>query len=409
MPDLHRQRVDVVHVASGTAPRAGEVLTAVQNANQGLLRVRAGATVRIIGADGRVRRLRVSGEGRNLDGGQSVTGDDVIVLYATTETVASLSGVRGFDALAFRLADTQPAAVRATVAAVRRRLAAVSGFAGFSELPAVRAPGDWPGKSAFDQFAKFFDVIAVLALVSALVLISNTITTLVAEQTSEIAIMRALGGRRRQIAAVYLKTALLLGAIATVLGIVLGIALANALTGAFGSTFAVDTGLGVDARVLLVSALAGLLAPPLAALPAIRRAVRLPLREALAGERLRRRRPGRGRPPPAASPLPAADGADRAAKRRPAQAAQPLDRARDRVAVGTLLAVLGLAAGISDTSRALLGRPRRGREDLLGRTPAARHARGAPDPRHPRRGDHRAHVRHRRQARRQGRHRLGRP
>ena len=69
-----RQRVDVVHVASGAAPRAGEVLTEVQNANQGLLRVRAGATVRIIGADGRVRRLRVSGEGRNLDGGQSVTG-----------------------------------------------------------------------------------------------------------------------------------------------------------------------------------------------------------------------------------------------------------------------------------------------------------------------------------------------
>ncbi len=355
VPDFHGQRVDVVHVASGTAPRAGEVLTAVQNANQGLLRVPAGASVRIIGADGRVRRLRVSGEGRNLDGGQSVTGDDVIVLYATTETVASLSGVHGFDALAFRLADTQPAAVRASVAAVRRRLAAVSGFAGFSELPAVRAPGDWPGKAAFDQFAKFFDVIAVLALLSALVLISNTISTLVAEQTSEIAIMRALGGRRRQIAAVYLKTALLLGAIATVLGIVLGIALANALTGAFGSTFAVHTGLGVDARVLLVSALAGLLAPALAALPAIRRAVRLPLREALqasgsavgdqdAGDRLLRR--------VRFLPRTAQIGLRNVGRRRRRSLSTALVIA---LAVGTLLAVLGLAAGISDTSRTSWG------------------------------------------------------
>ncbi len=164
VPDLSRQRVDVVHVVSGDAPRTGEVLTEVQNANHGLLRVRTGDAVRIIGADGTVHRLRVSGEGRNLDGGQSVAGDDVIVLYANTETVASLSGVHGFDSLAFRLADMRPAAVGATVAAVRRRLAAVPGFTGFSDLPAVRAAGDWPGKSEFDQFSKFFYVITVLAL-----------------------------------------------------------------------------------------------------------------------------------------------------------------------------------------------------------------------------------------------------
>ena len=173
VPDFGRQRVNVVRVASGRAPRNGEVLTEVQNANQGLLRVRSGETVRIIGADRIVHRLRVSGEGRNLDGGQSVSGDDVIVFYANTETVASLSGVGGFDTLAFRLADTRPAAVSATGAAIRRTLAAVPGFTGFSELPAVRASGDWPGKPGFDQFSKFFDVIAVLALLSALVLISN--------------------------------------------------------------------------------------------------------------------------------------------------------------------------------------------------------------------------------------------
>lgn len=355
VPDLARQQVDVVHVASGTAPRAGEVLTDVQDASQGLLRVRAGDTVRIIGADGSVRRLRVSGEGRNLDGSQSVTGDDVIVLYADTQTAASLSGVRGFDTLAFRLADTRPAAVGATVAAVRRTLAAVPGFTGFSELPAVRATGDWPGKSAFDQFVKFFYVITVLALLSAFVLISNTITTLVAEQTSDIAIMQALGGRRRQISAVYLKTALLLGALGTIVGVVLGVVLANALTRAFASTFAVDPGLGVDARVLIVSALVGVLAPPLAALPAIRRAVRLPLREALqatgsavggqdAGDRLLRG--------VRFLPRTAQIGLRNVGRRRRRSLSTALVIA---FAVGTLLAVLGLAAGISNASRASWG------------------------------------------------------
>jgi putative ABC transport system permease protein len=295
------QRVNVVHVAAGVAPQTDEVLTDVQNAKQDLLSVHAAQTVRIIGADGAVRLLRVSGEGRNLDGGQAVTSDGVVVLYASSATVASLSWVSGYDALFFTLADTRAAAVSATVATIRGQLAAVPGFAGFSDLPQVRAAGDWPGKSSFQSFSKFFYVITLLALLSALVLISNTVTTLVAEQTSEIGIMKAIGGRRRQIAAVYLKAALLLGGLGTVAGIVIGAALAYVLTRYFGSTyFAVNVSFGIDWSILLISALVGLLGPPLAALPAIRRAVRVPVRDALeatgsavggqdAGDRLLRR------------------------------------------------------------------------------------------------------------------------
>src|SRR5215831_215788 len=353
--DFRRQPVDVVHVVSGTAPRTGEVLTDVQNANQGLLSMRIGEKVRIIGADGVVRRLRVSGEGRNLDGGQAVAADGVIVFYATTQTVASLSGGRGYDTLAFRLADTRTGAVGATVAAVRRTLAAVPGFTGFGELPSVRAAGDWPGRAAFDTFSKFFDVITVLALLSALVLISNTITTLVAEQTPEIGVMKALGGRRRQIATVYLKTALLLGALATLVGTVLGIALANGLTRAFGTSFAIRTGFGVDWRVLVVSALVGLIAPPLAALPAIRRAVQVPLREALqaTGSAVGAQDPGdqllrRVRFLPRTAQI----GLRSVGRRRRRSLATAVAIA---FAVGTLLSVLGLAAAITTTSKASWG------------------------------------------------------
>ena len=81
------------------------------------------------------------------------------MLYATAQTVASLSGSPGYGQLLFRLADTRPAAVDSTVAAVRRTLAAVPGFRGFTDLPEVRAAGDWPGKSCFQSFSKFFSVI----------------------------------------------------------------------------------------------------------------------------------------------------------------------------------------------------------------------------------------------------------
>jgi putative ABC transport system permease protein len=356
IPDFTRQDVNVVHVASGVPPGTGAVLTDTQNTRQGLLSVQAGQTVRIIAADGTVRSLRVSGEGRNLDGGQTVTSDGVIVLYASPATVASLSRTLGYDELFFQLADTRPAAVNATIAAIRHTLAAVPGFTGFSDLPQVRAAGDWPGKSSFQNFSKFLYIITLLALLSALVLISNTMTALVAEQTSEIGIMKAVGGRRRQIAAVYLKTALLLGGLGSVAGIVLGVLLAYVLTRYFGSTlFAAGVGFGIDWPIVLISALVGLLGPPLAALPAIRRAVRVPVRDALeatgsavggqdAGDRLLRR--------VRFLPRPAQIGLRNVGRRRRRSLSTSLVIA---LAVGTVLAVLGLASAIASTSRGSWG------------------------------------------------------
>ena len=73
--DFARQEVDVVHVASGAPPARGEVLVDVQDANQGVYDGRAGDVVRILGASGAEATLRISGEGRNLGGGQDVTDD----------------------------------------------------------------------------------------------------------------------------------------------------------------------------------------------------------------------------------------------------------------------------------------------------------------------------------------------
>jgi putative ABC transport system permease protein len=351
--DFTAQRADVVHVASGSAPGRNEVLTELQNANQGLLDVHGGDSVQLVAADGSARLLRVSGEGRNLNGGKNATDNNVVVLYATPETVSDLSGVTGYQSLAFRLEDTRPVAVAATTDRIRSALRAVPGFAGFTWLPDVRAPGEWPGKSDFHAFTRFFYVITVLALLSAFVLIANTMTTLVAEQTREIGTMKAIGGRRRQIAAVYVKTALLVGALGTALGLVLGLALSNILVRYLGSTFfAIQVGFAVDPSILAVSVLVGLLGPTLAALPAIRRATRVPLREALeatgsavggqdVGDRLLRG--------VRFVPRTVQIGLRNAGRRRRRSLATALMVA---LAVGNLLAILGLAAGISHVTHA---------------------------------------------------------
>src|SRR5918995_299271 len=200
--DFARQNVDVARVESGTFPRPRELPPQVQDEN-------------------------------------------VIVFYAPATTVALLRGEAGYGELALRLEDPSPAAAQVTVDAVRRYLLTVPGFSGLSDLPEVRAPGDWPAKADTEQFAQLLGVITVLALLSALVLISNTMSTLVAEQTREIGIMRAVGARRRQIGLVYLRTTLLLGALGALVGIGLGIVLSSLLARSFGSMFwAIDVGFG---------------------------------------------------------------------------------------------------------------------------------------------------------------------
>ncbi|MGH3508266.1 MAG: FtsX-like permease family protein [Nocardioidaceae bacterium] len=286
--DFSDQSVDLVRLESGAFPADGEVLVDVQDPNVGLYDGRAGDQITIVGPAGGSTTgqgeasLAVSGQARNLPGGEDVQDENVIVLYGTSITVSTLSGDSGYNRLSFLLDDPRPAAAAETVGSIRGYLKGQPGFSGLANLPEVRAPGDWPGKEDTEQFAQLLSVITVLALLSALVLISNTMTTLVAEQTGEIGVMRAIGARRRQVAMVYVNTALLLGVLGAVVGSLLGMAIAYVLASYFGTTFwAVDVGFGVDVPVLVVSLLVGVLAPPVAALPAIRRGLGTDLRDAL--------------------------------------------------------------------------------------------------------------------------------
>jgi len=282
VPDYTRQNTDIITVKSGSPPASGTVLADTQDASKKKFSGGTGAAVPVIAADGQVRTLRVSGEGRYLGGGQIVAEDGFAVFYATPETLAALTGTPGYTMLAMRLRDPSRAAAERTAAAVGNALRSVKGFAGFADYPEIRTHGDYPGKAMFGQVTSIMSMITLLALLSALVLLSNTMTTLIGEQTQEIAAMKAIGATRRQIKQIYRRTALLLGALGAVLGTALGVLLANVVVSFFGSRFyGISAGFHVDGTLLAVSLLVGLIAPPLAAIPAIRRASRLPLAEAL--------------------------------------------------------------------------------------------------------------------------------
>ena len=282
VPDYARQNTDVITVKSGSAPSTRTALTDTQNEPKSKFAGGPGAPVRVISGDGKVQTLRVSGKGQYLGGGQIVADGGFAVFYTTPKTLAALSGTAGYTMLAMRLHDTSRPAAERTAAAVGNALRSVTGFTGFADYPEIRTPGDYPGKELFGQVTTIMTMITLLALLSALVLLSNTMTTLIGEQTHEIAAMKAIGATRRQIKRIYGRTALLLGALGAVLGAALGLVLANLVVSFFGSRFyGISAGFHVDETMIAISLAAGLIGPALAAMPAIRRASRLSLAEAL--------------------------------------------------------------------------------------------------------------------------------
>jgi putative ABC transport system permease protein len=285
--NLGAQAVDAVDVTSGGLPTgAGTTGTGVLadqgNASAAGFGVPTGDQVTMTTATGTAQRLRVTGTARSLATSPSANGVNGAVFYADAATVRALAGVSGYNYLAFRLNDDSPAAQSATIAAIQRYLTAQTGPSPFTGLPTTRAAGTWPGQSTFNQLITLFLVITVMAVACALFLIATTMNTMVVEQGNEIAILRALGGRRRQIAGVVLRTSAALGAAGSVAGTTIGIVMAYLLTRHLAAQlFSVPTGFAISAPVVAASLLAGPVLAMLASLPGLRRAVRRPVADVL--------------------------------------------------------------------------------------------------------------------------------
>ena len=276
--------VNTVTLFTGRVPGPGEVLADAGNARATGFAVPDGGTIDVRAAGGRLVRLRVSGTGLNLYATPGANGSTTPVFYASTATVQALRGVRGYNYLGFRLTDDSTAAQSRVVAEVRAYLTAQTGADPITTLPAVRTPGQWPGQSGFSHIIALLYIITILAFASALFLISATMNTLIAEQAGEIAILKTVGGRRRQIAGITVRTAAMLGTAGAVIGTILGIAIAYLLAGYFAVKL-IDVSFGFAISVPIV--VAGLVLGPAlavaASLPALRRALRRPVAETLAG------------------------------------------------------------------------------------------------------------------------------
>jgi putative ABC transport system permease protein len=135
------------------------------------------------------------------------------------------------------------------------------------------------------SITQFMLVFALIALVVASMVIYNTFTILIAQRTRELALLRCVGAERKQVFQGVLIEAVVIGFVASVIGLVLGIGLSAALQATVASSTFGSEGAAVHVPVtlttVLVSFAVGVLVTVLSAVLPARKATRVAPIEAL--------------------------------------------------------------------------------------------------------------------------------
>ena len=200
--------------------------------------------------------------------------------YITRETLAALGEAPVLDELRILVrGNPGMAEIDAKAIALAKALQAQG-----AEIHDVKVPppGQHPHQGQIASGLLMFLSIAVLALVLAAILVAAVLAATLARQVREIGIIKAIGGRSGQIAAMYLAMLVLLGAVSLLVSLPFGMFVGGKLADMMAETMNFTiTSYDVPAWVYAVVIAAGLLMPIIAALPAITRASRITVREAL--------------------------------------------------------------------------------------------------------------------------------
>ena len=141
------------------------------------------------------------------------------------------------------------------------------------------AEADAEGTNEFITFLQsFLLAFGGIALFVGSFVIANSLSITIAQRTRELATLRTLGASRRQVLASIIVESLVVGIVASVIGLFLGLLLAKGLFWLFdavGFTLP-NTGLVFEARTIVVALLAGILVTFLASLRPALRATRVP-------------------------------------------------------------------------------------------------------------------------------------
>lgn len=212
--------------------------------------------------------------------GDTLWWSEGVAIYTHVDTALAFQPDAGVNHLVLTAVDDDRDSLDAIADAARGVLAADGDT--FTTFPALLPDGSTPIDEDMSQISFLIGMLGVVAGMVAMVLLASTTTTLITSRTREVAVMRALGGRRRPLRRRLRRIALAITAIALVIGLPIGVLISNLIARLVLDRFVgITPAFAVDWWVVGGSALAMLAGARLVAARSARRVTSLDLATAL--------------------------------------------------------------------------------------------------------------------------------
>ena len=277
--DYANIRVDVIHpIAGDWPPNKRQVL--IERSAMSLLKVNIGDTITVETPDGRWHELRVGGTVHDLNqfpSNLSFSG----LGYVTLDTMEWLGFPRSFSVLHITAAESgnDMQHMRVVAETVKRKIERGGRWVNSTYIP---QPGKHPAHDTLQAISLVLSVLGSLVLGLSAFLIINMIGALLMQQVRHIGVMKAVGGRRGQVIALYLGMVMIFSTIALAIAMPLSSTISRGFVAYMANYVNFDvTDWNTPAHVYGLEIAIGLLAPLLAAMYPVLAGTRVTVREAL--------------------------------------------------------------------------------------------------------------------------------
>jgi len=278
MVDYEEMQVNKLTPQSGAWPPPKHQIL-IDNACMTSLGLQVGDQLQIETAGGQIRAVRIAGTLRELSQPPaSMLG--VVYGYVTPETMEWLGGSANFNELRLVTHARTSAEIQVVLDRVKDK-AEKSGHT----IASTTIIEETPINSMIQTLLLVLQTVGVISLFLSVFLIINTISAMITQQTHQIGVMKAIGGRTRQILIMYLAVVAFYGVIALVLAIPAAIFGARGLSQYMASMFNFQiTDLRTELQPIWVQTVIALLVPTLASLIPLLNGLHISATQALSGQ-----------------------------------------------------------------------------------------------------------------------------
>jgi len=279
-PEFAEVRIGALRLLSGTWP--DDTTIVIERSSLAFAGLGVGDQALVAAGDRDPQPFTVSGTARDV-GLAPGWMENVVYGFVSPEAVVRLGLAPGFDEIKLLVADRSLPRDEVRRIAYRAK-AAIEATGRVVDDVEVPEPGEHVHAGQMNSLLYTQGAFGAMALVLCGFLVVNLIAAVLAGERRQIGVLKAIGARWDQLAAIYLLFALALGAAAALLGIPVALWLGRWYGTLKAELLNFDAaGIPVPVGVVVLQAAIGLLVPLVAAWVPVRRATRMPVAELLRG------------------------------------------------------------------------------------------------------------------------------